>query len=171
MVPNKSPLALLSELPTATLFAVLFSLFTGVIHLVDVDKLSFEDYMTQVTIVWGGLAVGRGLAASKGVSANPTIALLNAFPWATVVAAIVGVVGYVSVLVNTDGSLDWKEYGVQMGTLVGALGIGRGIAALKHDTTNVLEPEDDKIDLVLVDDKAGIEEYFRQRGRVYLPAP
>lgn len=154
----KSPLSILSDLPVATMLAVLFSVLTGIVHLVDVDELSFEDYMTQVTVVWGALAVGRGFAAAKtSVSDNPTIAWLNAFPWATVVVGIVGVVGYISVLVsNDDGSLDWTEYGIQMAALVGALGIGRGIAVLKKDVVSVAEPEDAHIDLV--DDTLGVVE-------------
>lgn len=153
----KSPFSVLSALPVATLLAVLFSVLTGVVHLVDVEKLSFHDYMTQVTVVWGAIAVGRGFAVTKTIEANPTIAWLNAFPWATVVTIIVGVVGYISVLVGSDiDSLSWEEYGVQMGVLIGALGIGRGIGSLNKSNQTVLEPDDEHIDLI--DDEVGIED-------------
>ncbi len=155
---KRAALDLVSALPMATLLAVVLSIATGVVTIVDTDKLSFQQYMTQIVVVWGGISVGRGLAAKKQVDTNSLIAKLNAFPWATVVAIIAGTVGFISVVINTDGSLDWDAYSKQMAVLVGALGVGRGIGVFKKDAVGapIMEPEDDHIDLV--EDDAGIEE-------------
>lgn len=148
-------MVLINKLPVATLLAVVFSIVAGLVQLIDPAKLSFEEYLQQITVLWGLIAVGRGLAVNvAGTLPDDKYAAINAFPWATVVAIVVGVVGYIGVI--TDSTLDWQEYGTQMAILVGSLGLGRGLGALKKDTANVLEPEDARIDLI--NDDAGIEE-------------
>lgn len=122
--------------PWATIFALLFTLAQGVVHIVDVDKLSFDDYLTQVAALWSFIAVGRGFAVkADDIDINPMTRFLNSFPWATVVVGIVAVVGYIDVTLVDDTSLTYGTLGTKLAVLIGALGLGRGVAALKKDTT------------------------------------
>lgn len=130
----------LSQWPWGTLAAVLTTLVLGVTSLVAPDQLSFNDYYTQITVVWGALAVGRGLAAKHDPAYyeeyGPITRFLNSFSWATVAVGFFAVVGYVLVLTHGgDGSMGYDELATKVGALVAALGVGRGIAVLKNDTT------------------------------------
>lgn len=122
------------KLPWATMLAVLFTITAGVVSLVDSEALNFDEYTTQVAVVWGFLAVGRGLALKEQetVEMSPFSRFLNTFPWATVVVGIVAVVGYIVVIIG-DTSLTWDELGIKLGLLIGALGVGRGAGVLKKD--------------------------------------
>jgi hypothetical protein len=126
--------------PWGTLGALLTTLVLGVTSLVAPDQLSFNDYYTQVVVVWGALSVGRGLAAKHDDAYyegyGPITKFLNSFSWATVAAGFFAVVGYIIVLTHGgDGSMGYDELAAKVGALVGALGIGRGISTLKKDTT------------------------------------
>jgi hypothetical protein len=126
--------------PWGTLAALFTTLVLGVTSLVAPDQLSFNDYYTQVTIVWGALAVGRGLAAKHDPvyyeEYGPITRFMNSFSWATVGVGFFAVVGYVLVLTHGgDGSMGYDELAAKVGALVGALGVGRGLAVLKKDTT------------------------------------
>lgn len=123
-------------LPWATLFAVLLTLVLGVTSVADTDELSFDQFTTAVIAVWSFLAVGRGLAAKEqDIDTTPFISFVNSFPWATVVVAIVAVIGYLGVVVFDTDSMTIGELGIKLGVLVGALGLGRGLGTYKKDTT------------------------------------
>lgn len=126
--------------PWGTIAALLTTLVMGVTSLVAPDKLSFDDYYTQITVVWGALAVGRGLAAKHDDAYyeeyGPITRFLNTFSWSTVIVGFFAAVGYIIVLTHGgDGSMGYDDLATKVGALVGALGVGRGISALKKDTT------------------------------------
>jgi len=55
----------IGTLPWATLIVVLIAIVGGVVVITDPSTLSFEEYVKNVGIAAGLLAVGRGLAATK----------------------------------------------------------------------------------------------------------
>jgi hypothetical protein len=120
--------------PWATILGLLFSISAGVVHLLSPEDLSFDDYTTQVVVVWSFLAVGRGFANREDddIEMTPFTKFLNTFPWATAVTGVVAVVGYIGVI--TSDSLTFQELGVKLGFLIGALGLGRGIGVFKKDS-------------------------------------
>lgn len=135
MTDNKVVKADLGKWPWATMFALLFTLIAGIVQIVQPSTLSFDDYMTQVVAVWSFLAVGRGLALKEQetIVVAPIDRFLNTFPWATVVTAVVAIVGYIGTL--TGDSLTFNELTTKMAILIGALGVGRGLGVLKKDVT------------------------------------
>jgi len=132
---QSNDLGILSRLPVGTLLAVLATLALGAVSLFS-DKLNFDDYTTQVVVLWGFLAVGRGLTGSvlnQEGEPNALIRAINAFPWATVVIGIVAIVGYVAVLVNPD-VMTWQQLGIKIAVVIGALGVGRGVQVARKNS-------------------------------------
>jgi hypothetical protein len=123
----------LAKWPWATIMALVVTIVLGVTSLIEPEELNFDEYTTAVVVVWSFLAVGRGAALREQTTLilAPLDRFLNTFPWATVVAGVVAVVGYIGSL--TSDTLTIQELGVKLGILIGTLGIGRGLGVLKQD--------------------------------------
>lgn len=131
-----------SAYPWATLLAVALTLVGAVVLVIGQSDLNFDQYTNFALAGWAALAVGRGLAAKpvrlEGSSFAQT---LNTIPWSTVVIGIIAAAGAV-VLVIGESSLAFDEYFQKVLLAAGALGIGRGIAALKKDVITKAPTDD-----------------------------
>lgn len=123
---------LVGKIPWATMFAVLFTLVTGIVHLGNQENLSFDDWTTTALAVWSFLAIGRGFAKKEDdVELSPFLRLLNTLPWATFMIGIIGIVGYIGVI--NGSSMTWQELGVKLSIAIGLLGVGRGIGVKRAE--------------------------------------
>jgi hypothetical protein len=141
--PPSSPLlGDLSDIPWATLFAILITALGGVMVVFSTTTLSFEQYVNYSLWLWGFLAVGRGIASNpQRHSSNPFILALQAIPWANVMVGVLGVTGAVVVFFGKPGALDFDDFTRIMSIALVALGLGNGLRKFKRDSA-IVEPFD-----------------------------
>lgn len=155
--------------PLATLAAVFFTLFAGVVHVVSQATLSFDEYTTQIVGLWTALSVGRGLAVRdrSSESLHPFDRFLLTFPWTWAILVFIAVIGYIGTL---GDSLTFNDLGTKLAVLGGAFGLGRGIAGFKRDVTTDKDGAQDLLDeqMALIDDDP---DTFPDGGSIKDPNP
>ena len=129
----------LSAYPWATLLAVLLTLIGAVVLIAGNSDLSYDQFTDYALAGWAALAVGRGLAAKPphDLPQSKLSRTLNQLPWATVMIGIITLTGAIVLMIG-ESALAFDEYFQKTLLAAGVLGIARGLAAYKKDTSPLL---------------------------------